>query len=105
MVLTPKEIFVKSEAEALAGAAFRNRNADVHRYNRSVTTSHFRSRVTGRVFRNGEQPEGRTWQDPTPEERVNAVWELTRLCLVWRSSETGEPRLQRSVSRIQRPRG
>jgi len=38
----------------------------------------------------------------TPEERINAVWELTLLCLAWQGDQTVEPRLQRSVSRVQR---
>ena len=54
-----------------------------------------------RVIRGGVVPSGTAdWEGTTPEERINAVWELTRLCLAW--SGSGEPRLQRSVCRIQR---
>ena len=59
--------------------------------------------MTIRVTRNREIPADRTWPDSTPEERIEAVWELTRICLAWQTSGNGEPRLQRSVSRIQRP--
>ena len=43
------------------------------------------------------------WSGTTPEERIEAVWELTQLCLAWEQAKAGEPRLQRSVSRVQRP--
>lgn len=56
--------------------------------------------LTTRVFRAGQAPPPRAdWEGTTAEERINAVWELTRLCLAW--SGSGEPRLQRSVCRIQ----
>jgi hypothetical protein len=31
------------------------------------------------------------------------VWDLTLLCLAWQRDHASEPRLQRSISRIQRP--
>lgn len=56
-----------------------------------------------RVFRRGEVPPSQAdWEGTTAEERINAVWELTRLCLAWSGSD--EPRLQRSVCRVQRTR-
>ena len=64
-----------------------------------------RSDVTSRIIRKGDPlPEERDWEGSTPEERINAVWDLTLLCLAWNSDQAGEPRLQRSISRIQRPR-
>lgn len=65
-----------------------------------------RKNITSRVVRPGEPllPEEQGWANTTPEERINAVWELTLLCLAWQKGQTGEPRLQRSISRIQRPR-
>jgi len=64
-----------------------------------------RKNITSRVIRPGElPPEEHEWGYATPEERINAVWELTLLCLAWQRDQADEPRLQRSVSRIQRPR-
>jgi hypothetical protein len=64
-----------------------------------------RKNITSRVIRKGDPlPEEREWESTTPDERINAVWELTLLCPAWQRDQTGEPRLQRSVSRIQRPR-
>src|SRR3974377_1774149 len=58
--------------------------------------------LTVRIFRKGEAPPPQAdWEGTTAEERINAVWELTRLCLAWSGSD--EPRLQRSVCRVQHP--
>ena len=38
----------------------------------------------------------------TPGERMAAVWELTRSTLAW--THAAEPRLQRSICRVERPR-
>ena len=65
--------------------------------------SHNRKYMTARVIRPGDPPrDDADWEAATPEERINAVWELTLLCLAWQGDQTGEPRLQRSVSRVQR---
>jgi hypothetical protein len=40
------------------------------------------------------------WENADPDERFAAVWELSRLVMEW--SGHGEPRLQRSVCRVQR---
>jgi hypothetical protein len=57
--------------------------------------------ISSRVIRAGDPPPGPPeWEDSTPESRMSAVWELTLQCLAWRGA--GEPRLQRSVVRIQR---
>jgi hypothetical protein len=63
-----------------------------------------RKNITSRIIRNGDfPPENHSWDRVTPEERIEAVWNLTLLCLAWRSDQFDEPRLQRSVSRVQRP--
>ena len=68
-------------------------------YNTAVNPT--RKGITTRIIRQAPPPVERSdWEGSTPEERLNAVWLLTRLCLEW--SETGESRLQRSVCRIQR---
>jgi hypothetical protein len=57
-----------------------------------------RKKITSRIIRPGDPvPDQQDWRSATPEERMNAVWDLTLLCQV------DEPRLQRSISRIQRP--
>ena len=75
------------------------------RYNMSiVNTVSYRSNVITRVIRNGEPlTQESHWDSATPEQRIEAVWELTLLCLAWQGKPADEPRLQRSVSRIQRP--
>jgi hypothetical protein len=59
--------------------------------------------ITTRVFRAGEPPPEDDWIGLSVAERIDAVWELTRQCLAWNQTGTDEPRLQRSVSRVQRP--
>lgn len=58
--------------------------------------------ITSRVLRTGESGGEGDESGSTPAERIEAVWEITLQCLEWRN-EPGEPRLQRSVSRVQRP--
>jgi hypothetical protein len=63
-----------------------------------------RKKITSSIVRPGDPvPDQQYWDNATPEERMNAVWELTLLCLAWRPNQAHEPRLQRSISRIQRP--
>lgn len=59
--------------------------------------------VSVRAYR-GQDPgeEERDWASATPEERMNAVWELTKLCLLWNAQGQDAQRLQRSIVRIQR---
>jgi hypothetical protein len=59
--------------------------------------------ITTKVFRAGEIPPEDDWTGSSAAERIDAVWELTRQCLAWNQTGTDEPRLQRSVSRVQRP--
>ncbi len=62
-------------------------------------------RSTSRVIRPGDKAEDDPgWKTATVEERINAVWDLTLLCLGWQGDQVDEPRLQRSVSRVQRSR-
>ena len=60
--------------------------------------------ITSRVFRAGQTPPDDDWSESSVAERIDAVWELTRQCLEWTRTGTDEPRLQRSVSRVQRAR-
>jgi hypothetical protein len=59
--------------------------------------------MTTRIIRPDDpEPPDVDWLSHTAEERVAAVWELTMLCQAWRQEGVGEPRLDRSVSRILR---
>lgn len=56
-----------------------------------------------RVIRNGlPEPPDNDWSMVSPEERIEAVWTLTELCLAWNKSSSSEPRLQRTVTSLQR---
>jgi hypothetical protein len=56
-----------------------------------------------RVIRDGRpEPADDEWIMASPEERIEAVWTLTELCLAWNEHSTREPRLQRTVTRLQR---
>jgi hypothetical protein len=62
-----------------------------------------RSGITTRILRPGtEEPKETDWLTMTPSERMDAVWELTLVCHAWTSGASDEPRLQRSVVRVQR---
>jgi len=68
-----------------------------------MTEKRQRNNITSRIIRPGDPlPEDDYWDKFTPEQRMNAVWELTLLCLAWHTNRADEPRLQRSLSRIQR---
>ena len=70
---------------------------------RHMDTTNSRGAITVRVIRPGDPlPDDRDWASATPEERIEAVWELTRICIAWQGDQTVEPRLQRSISRVQR---
>ena len=65
--------------------------------------SSLREQITVRVLRNGEPaPSDNEWVGTSPEERIEAVWTLTKLCMSWNENSTVEPRLQRTVTRLQR---
>ena len=36
----------------------------------------------------------------SPEERIEAVWTLTKLCMAWNEHSAHEPRLQKTVTRL-----
>jgi len=56
-----------------------------------------------KTIRDGDaEPFDDEWNKSSPEERIEAVWTLTRLCLAWNNHLTDEPRLQRTITRIQR---
>ena len=59
--------------------------------------------ITVRVLRDGApEPPDDNWNMASPEERIEAVWTLTELCLAWNKPSASEPRLQRTVTRLQR---
>jgi hypothetical protein len=62
-------------------------------------------RMTVKVIR-GKRPESQPddWAISSAEERIEAVWTLTKLCLAWNQDSDSEPRLQRTVTRLQRAR-
>lgn len=61
--------------------------------------------ITVRVIRDGlPEPPDNDWLMASPEERVEAVWMLTKLCLAWNNPSESEPEFQRTVTRIQRAR-
>ena len=61
-----------------------------------------RKQITVRVIRDGlPEPPDADWSMATPEERIEAVWTLTELCLAWNNPSTSVPSLQRTVTRVQ----
>lgn len=70
-----------------------------------MSARHRERPITSRVIRPGQEAaDDGDWEASTVEQRIEAVWTLTLLRLAWDGTQS-EPRLQRSVSRIQRPRG
>jgi len=62
-----------------------------------------RDQITVRVIRNGTvEPVDNDWSKVSPEERIEAVWTLTELCLAWNNPSQSVPRLQRTITRLQR---
>ncbi len=56
-----------------------------------------------RIIRDGQaEPIDDERDNSSPEERIEAVWTLTRLCLAWNNQLTNEPRLQRTITCLQR---
>ncbi len=67
-----------------------------------------RGQATTRLIRMDEDDgalDRAAWHGSTMEERIAAVWELTLECLAWSDPDAGEPRLQRSVCRLERRGG
>jgi hypothetical protein len=61
-----------------------------------------KDQIRTRVIRGAPEPPDNDWANASPEERIEAVWTLTELCLAWNESSDSEPRLQRTVTRVQR---
>jgi hypothetical protein len=55
-----------------------------------------------RVIRDGLEPADNDWAMASPEDRIEAVWTLTELCLAWHKPSASVPRLQRTITRLQR---
>lgn len=62
-----------------------------------------KEKIKVRVIRNGlpVAPDN-DWLMASPEERIEAVWTLTKLCMAWNQPSEREPRLQRTITRLQR---
>lgn len=59
--------------------------------------------MTVRVIRDGQpEPPDNEWLMTSTEERIEAVWTLTKLCMAWNEHSDREPRLQRTITRLQR---
>ena len=72
-------------------------------YNRTMSNSSQDGEMSAKVVRGGQdEPTGNEWVDASPEERIEAVWTLTRICFEWNGNSSLEPRLQRTVTRLQR---
>lgn len=57
--------------------------------------------MTIRVLRNGEpEPPDNDWAMATMEERIEAVWTLTKLCMAWNNLSETEPAFQRTITRV-----
>jgi hypothetical protein len=64
-----------------------------------------RSQWTGRVIRSAEEERGADvefWKRMTPDERVAVLWDMALEAETLRTGRADQPRLQRSVFRIQR---
>jgi hypothetical protein len=53
-----------------------------------------RRRIWTRVISKRSRPFRNDWAGTSPEERVEAVWLLSKLCYAWNSNQFDEPRLQ-----------
>ena len=72
-------------------------------YGHGVRRQVLRANITSRIVRPGQdEPLDDDWLSRSPEERIEGVWELTKLCHAWRGENPDELRLQRTVISIQR---
>lgn len=73
----------------------------------SMSAEQRRATMTTKLLRSGQSAAAPNtdWQDSTMEQRIAAVWTLTLECLAWTQPDADEPRLQRSVCRVERRRG
>jgi hypothetical protein len=55
--------------------------------------------ITTTIIRSGGgEPQDGMWMNYSPEERIEAVWTLTKLCLTWNNQlSDDEPRLERTL--------
>ena len=68
-----------------------------------ISDKNRREQWTSRVLRNGWSDSGEyDWSKYSPEERITTVWELTRICYLWQTGDTKEPRLEKSIVQIMR---
>ena len=64
-----------------------------------------REHLNVKVIRNGKsEPFDDNWSEASPAERIEGVWMLTKLCLAWNQESDDEPRLQRTITHVQRAR-
>jgi hypothetical protein len=72
-------------------------------YNRFMLEASPHKEISVKLIRDGQaEPFDDGWDNSSPEERIEGVWTLTRLCLAWNNQLTDEPRLQRNITRVQR---
>lgn len=74
-------------------------------YNCAMSNASRRKDILVKTIRQGE-PDSREneWHNSSPEERIEAVWTLTKLCLAWNNHLPNDLRLQRTVTNLQRSR-
>ena len=63
--------------------------------------------IVARLSRQGDDEEGfdrAFWASMAPTAKLEALWDMVIECRVWRGEHGDEPRLQRSLVRIQRGR-
>ena len=71
-----------------------------------MNDSNRRSDWTGRVLRPGDdehRADVEFWKRMTPDERVAVLWDMALEAETLRTGRVDQPRLQKSVFRIQRP--
>jgi hypothetical protein len=72
-------------------------------YNRFMLEAPPHKEISIKLIRDGQaEPFDDEWDNSSPEERIEGVWTLTKICLAWNNHLTDEPRLQRNITRIQR---
>jgi hypothetical protein len=66
---------------------------------------HRERRVTFRLVRQGEEErafDAAFWRELGPAKRLEVLWDMVLESGAWKGSEGGQPRLQRSVLRVER---
>jgi hypothetical protein len=59
-------------------------------------------KISFKIIRDGSESRDEGWKRLSPSERIEAVWTLTKLCMEWNNPGSNEPRLQRTITRLQR---